>query len=180
MIVQYKFKKLIYGKNRIDFRNNKGRALAHRGGGYKRNYRIVDFKRNVINVYGIVLSLEKDPNRTAMIALVSYSNGIICYILAPMGIKPGSLVYSGVDAMFTPGSVFPLRDIPVGMEVHNVELSTNQGGIIARAAGTFCKVLRKVDNFVILQLSSGEQRAFLGCNLATIGRVSNWQHNLKN
>lgn len=180
MSIQYKFKKLIYGKNRIDFRNNKGRALAHRGGGYKRNYRIIDFKRYIINVYGVVLSLEKDPNRTAMIALVSYSNGVICYILAPMGIKPGSLIYSGVNALFTPGAVFPLTDIPVGTEIHNVEISQNQGGKVARAAGTFCKVLRKVGNYVILLLSSGEQRAFLGGNLATIGRVSNWQHNLKN
>lgn len=173
MLVQYRFKKLMYGKRRIDFRTNKGHALAHRGGGHKRLYRVVDFQRKLINVYAIVLSLEYDPNRTALIALVSYSNGILSYILAPMGITPGSIIYSGVNASVTPGSVFPLQALPVGTEVHNVELYSNKGGVIARAAGTFCKVLRHVDGFTVLQLCSGEERAFPATNLATVGRVSN-------
>ena len=172
-MLNYRFKKLVYGKNRIDFRNNKGRVLAHRGGGHKRLYRIVDFKRKIINLYGLVISLEYDPNRTAFIALVCYSNGVFSYIIAPMGIIPGSIIYSGYGASFTPGSVFQLKDLSVGMEVHNVELQPNQGGKIARAAGTFCKVIRKLDGYVILQLSSGEERAINEHSLATIGRVSN-------
>lgn len=171
--LSYKFDKLTYGKSRIDFRNNKGRALAHRGGGHKRLYRVVDFKRQVINVPGIVINLEYDPNRTALLALVSYSNGIICYILAPFGITPGSIIQSGVGAPLTAGSAFPLKYIPVGYQVHNVELYKNKGGVLARAAGTFCKILRKLPGYVILQLASGEERALPEDNLATVGRVSN-------
>ncbi len=178
--MEYKFTKLSYGKKRIDFRNNKGHVLAHRGGGRKRLYRIVDFKRKIQNLYGLVLSIEYDPNRSSLIALVCFSNGILSYIIAPFGITPGSIIYSGINATFTPGSVFQLKELPVGMEVHNVELHKNKGGQVARAAGTFCKVLRHLGSFTILKLMSGEERAFLGTNVATIGRVSNWQHNLKN
>jgi large subunit ribosomal protein L2 len=175
MRLNYRFKKLMYGKNRIDFRTNKGLALGHRGGAHKRAYRIIDFKRKLINLYSIVLSIEYDPSRTAFIALVCYSNGVVSYILAPFGVIPGTIIYSGVNASLLPGSVFPLKSIPVGTLVHNVELIPNKGGTVARAAGTYCKILRKVDGnkYVIIQLCSGEERAFMGDCLSTIGRVAN-------
>lgn len=170
--------KLIYGKSNIDFKNNKGRLLGHRGGGHKKKYRIIDFARKQWNCSAIVHRLDYDPNRTSLIALLSYSNGTASYILAPYGLKPGDIIYSGFNANFSLGNVFYLWQIPLTTLIHNIELYPGKGGQIARAAGSFAKIIRKDSKYAVLLLKSGEERIFdLNC-LATIGRVSNAQHNL--
>ncbi|MGR6431125.1 50S ribosomal protein L2 [Rhizobium sp. PAMB 3182] len=159
-------------------RNNAGRVTArYKGGGHKRTYRIIDFKRRKFEVEGTVERLEYDPNRTAFIALVSYADGEQAYILAPQRLAAGDKVISsekGADVK--PGNTMPLQSIPVGSIVHNVEMKPGKGGQIARSAGTYVQLVGRDQGMAILRLNSGEQRLVPGSCLATIGAVSNPDH----
>jgi large subunit ribosomal protein L2 len=158
-------------------RNNQGVVtMRHQGGGHKRRYRIIDFKRDKFGVPGRIVSVEYDPNRSARIALVVYHDGEKRYILAPSGIKVGDQVMSGPGADIRPGNALPIRNIPLGTTVHNVELYPGRGGQLARSAGNAAQVLAKDGNTAQLRLPSGEVRYIdLNC-LATIGQVSNSDH----
>ena len=162
-------------------RNNQGRITTrHQAGGHKQQYRIIDFKRQKDGIRGIVKTIEYDPNRSANISLVQYEDGVKTYILAPKGIKVGQEVMSGVDADITVGNALPLINIPVGTTVHNVELKPGKGGQLARSAGTSAQVLGKEGKYVLVRLSSGENRLILATCRATIGTVGNEQHELIN
>ena len=153
-------------------RNNDGKiTVRHRGGGHKRNYRVIDFKRNKDGVLGIVKTIEYDPNRSANIALVQYTDGIKTYIIAPKGIEVGQHLYSGEEADIKIGNALPLANIPVGTVIHNIELKPGKGGQLVRSAGT---------NAQVLGLNSGEVRMILSTCRATIGSVGNEQHELIN
>jgi len=155
-------------------RNNQGRiTVRHRGGGVKRKYRIIDFKRNKLDVPGKVTSIEYDPNRTANIALISYKDGEKSYILAPNGLKVGDKVVSGDNADVKVGNTLPLSNIPMGTVVHNVEMRPGKGGQIARSAGSSVQILGREGKYVLLRLKSGETRKILGTCKATIGEVGN-------
>lgn len=158
-------------------RNNQGVVtMRHQGGGHKRRYRIIDFKRDKFGVPGRIASVEYDPNRSARIALVVYSDGEKRYILAPSGIKVGDQVMSGPGADIRPGNALPIRNIPLGTTVHNVELYPGRGGQLARSAGNAAQVLAKEGSMAQLRLPSGEVRYVdMNC-LATIGQVSNADH----
>jgi large subunit ribosomal protein L2 len=158
-------------------RNNQGVVTTrHQGGGHKRRYRIIDFKRDKFNVPGKISSIEYDPNRSARIALVVYNDGEKRYILAPNGIKVGDTVMSGATADIRPGNTLPIRNIPLGTTVHNVELYPGRGGQLARSAGNAAQVLAKEGAMAQLRLPSGEVRYVdMNC-LATIGQVSNTDH----
>ncbi|GIW47358.1 MAG: 50S ribosomal protein L2 [Deltaproteobacteria bacterium] len=163
-------------------RNSDGRiTVRHRGGGHKRLYRIIDFKRDKFDVPAKVVSIEYDPNRSARIALLSYADGEKRYILAPEGLNVGDTVISsltGENVDITVGNALPLRHIPVGTSVHNVELKPRGGGKIARAAGAFAQIVAKEGDYAQLKLGSGEIRlVHLDC-MATIGRVGNVEHEL--
>ncbi|MDX9859413.1 MAG: 50S ribosomal protein L2 [Rhodospirillales bacterium] len=162
-------------------RNNMGRITARRrGGGHKRRYRIVDFKRNKLNVVATVERLEYDPNRTAFIALIRYEDGELDYILAPQRLKAGDTVVSGNDVDIRPGNAMPLQNIPVGTIIHNVEMKPGKGGQIARSAGTYVQLIGKDRGYAQLRLSSGELRLVRAECMATIGAVSNAdQQNIK-
>ncbi|MDN6470455.1 MAG: 50S ribosomal protein L2 [Tetragenococcus koreensis] len=160
-------------------RNNNGRiTVRHQGGGHKRQYRLVDFKRNKDNVVATVKTIEYDPNRSANIALIHYEDGVKSYILAPKGLKVGTTVVSGSDADVKVGNSLPLEDIPVGTTVHNVELKPGKGGQLIRSAGTNGQVLGKEGKYVLVRLNSGEVRMILATCRATIGSVGNEQHEL--
>ncbi len=155
-------------------RNNQGKiTVRHQGGGVKRKYRIIDFKRNKLSVPGKVASIEYDPNRTANIALINYVDGEKRYILAPKGLKVGDMIEAGEKADIKIGNALPLMLIPVGTMVHNIELRPGKGGEIARSAGSSAQILGREGNYVMLRLSSGEQRKVLGTCTATIGEVGN-------
>ena len=155
-------------------RNNQGKiTVRHQGGGVKRKYRIIDFKRNKKCVPGKVASIEYDPNRTANIALINYVDGEKRYILAPKGLKVGDMIEAGDNADIKVGNALPLSLIPVGTMVHNIELRPGKGGELARSAGSSAQILGREDNYVMLRLSSGEQRKVLGTCMATIGEVGN-------
>ncbi|QIA28048.1 50S ribosomal protein L2 [Thermaerobacter sp. PB12/4term] len=158
-------------------RNAQGRiTVRHRGGGHKRLYRIIDFKRDKDGVPARVASIEYDPNRTAFIALLHYADGEKRYILAPVGLKVGDTVMSGPDADIRPGNALPLRNIPVGTTIHNVELKPGKGGQLARAAGAEVQLAAKEGDYAHLRLPSGEVRLVrLECK-ATIGQVGNLDH----
>lgn len=162
-------------------RNNMGRVTARRrGGGHKRRYRIVDFKRNKVNVVATVERLEYDPNRTAFIALIRYEDGELAYILAPQRLKAGDTVVSGNDVDIRPGNALPLQNIPVGTIIHNVEMKPGKGGQIARSAGTYVQLVGKDRGYAQLRLASGELRLVRAECMATIGAVSNAdQQNIK-
>ena len=162
-------------------RNNMGRVTARRrGGGHKRRYRIVDFKRNKLNVVATVERLEYDPNRTAFIALIRYEDGELAYILAPQRLKAGDTVVSGTDVDIRPGNAMPLQNIPVGTIIHNVEMKAGKGGQIARSAGTYVQLVGKDRGYAQLRLASGELRLVRAECMATIGAVSNAdQQNIK-
>ncbi len=161
-------------------RNNQGRITTrHRGGGHKKLYRIIDFKRNKDGVPGRVERLEYDPNRSAHIALVLYADGERRYILAPKGVKVGDPIQSGLDAPIKPGNALPLRNIPVGTLVHNVEMRPGKGGQIARSAGTSAQLIAKEGPHAMLRLRSGEIRKVPADCRATIGEVGNAEHNLR-
>ncbi|MGB3161459.1 50S ribosomal protein L2 [Carnobacterium sp.] len=162
-------------------RNNDGKiTVRHRGGGHKRNYRVIDFKRNKDGVMGIVKTIEYDPNRSANIALVQYTDGIKTYIIAPKGIEVGQHLYSGEEADIKIGNALPLANIPVGTVIHNIELKPGKGGQLVRSAGTNAQVLGKEGKYVLVRLNSGEVRMILATCRATIGSVGNEQHELIN
>ena len=155
-------------------RNNQGKiTVRHQGGGVKKKYRIIDFKRNKINVPGTVASIEYDPNRTANIALINYSDGEKRYIIAPKGLKVGMEVMSGEGADIKVGNALPIMSIPVGTTIHNIELRPGKGGELARSAGSSAQILGREGKYVMIRLTSGEQRLVLGTCMATIGEVGN-------
>ena len=160
-------------------RNNQGRiTVRHRGGGAKRKYRIIDFKRNKDNVIGTVASIEYDPNRTANIALINYADGEKRYIIAPKGLKVGMQIESGENADIKVGNNLPLNKIPEGTMVHNVELKAGKGGQLARSAGSSVQILGFEGKYALLRLTSGEVRKVIATNRATIGEVGNEDHEL--
>ena len=160
-------------------RNSYGHiTVRHRGGGVKRQYRIVDFKRIKDNVPATVKAIEYDPNRTANIALLGYADGTKSYILAPKGLKVGMTVQSGPDADIKVGNALPLKNIPVGTVIHNIELKPGKGGQLARSAGASAQLLGKEEKYVLVRLSSGEVRMVLATCRATIGTVGNDEHAL--
>ena len=155
-------------------RNNQGRiTVRHQGGGVKRKYRVIDFKRNKFDIEGRVASIEYDPNRSANIALINYIDGEKRYIIAPKGLKVSDKVMSGTNADIKVGNALPLMNIPVGTVVHNIELKKGKGGQIARSAGQSAQILGREDKYVTIRLSSGEIRKVFGECMATIGEVGN-------
>jgi large subunit ribosomal protein L2 len=159
-------------------RNNYGRITARfQGGGHKRSYRLIDFKRRKFDVSGVVERLEYDPNRTAFIALVRYDDGELSYILAPQRLAAGDRVVSSANgADVKPGNAMPLATMPVGTIVHNVELKPGKGGQIARSAGSYAQLVGRDQGMAIMRLNSGEQRLVAGACMATVGAVSNPDH----
>ena len=167
-------KALTEGLTKSGGRNNTGRITARRiGGGHKRVYRLVDFKRRKFDVPAVVERLEYDPNRTAFIALIKYQDGTLSYILAPQRLKVGDTVVSGEKVDVKPGNAMPLRNIPVGSIVHNVELKAGKGGQVARSAGTYLQLVGRDGGYAQLKLPSGELRVVRGECMATLGAVSN-------
>ena len=172
-------KSLLVTLNKKGGRNNQGRiTVRHRGGGAKRKYRIIDFKRNKDGVKGTVVSIEYDPNRTSNIALISYADGEKRYIIAPKGLQVGMEIESGEHADIKVGNNLPLANIPEGTMVHNVELQPGKGGQMARSAGSSVQVLGFEGKYALLRLTSGEVRKVLATNRATIGEVGNEDHEL--
>ena len=155
-------------------RNNQGKiTVRHQGGGAKRKYRIIDFKRNKLNVPGTVASIEYDPNRTANIALINYADGEKRYIIAPKGLTVGMTIVAGADTDIKVGNALPIINIPVGTMIHNIELRPGKGGELARSAGASAQILGREGNYVMVRLSSGEQRKVLESCMATVGVVGN-------
>jgi large subunit ribosomal protein L2 len=170
-------KSLTEGKASNGGRNNLGRiTVRFRGGGHKKSYRLVDFKRRKLDVPATVERIEYDPNRSAFIALIKYNDGELSYILAPQRLAIGDTVISGRVADVKPGNAMPLASIPVGTIVHNVELKIGKGGQIARSAGSYAQIVGRDQGYVSLRLGSGEQRLVNGQCFATVGSVSNPDH----
>ncbi|WP_046176551.1 50S ribosomal protein L2 [Domibacillus indicus] len=162
-------------------RNNQGKiTVRHKGGGHKRQYRIIDFKRDKDGIPGRVATIEYDPNRSANIALVHYADGEKRYILAPKNIQVGTEIMAGPEADIKVGNALPLVNIPVGTVIHNIELKPGKGGQLVRSAGTSAQVLGKEGKYVLVRLNSGEVRMILATCRATIGQVGNEQHELVN
>ena len=162
-------------------RNNQGKiTVRHHGGGSRRKYRIIDFKRNKVDVPATVKSIEYDPNRTANIALISYADGEKAYILAPSGLKVGDVLMNGENADVKVGNCLPLSAIPVGTEIHNIELYPEKGGQLVRAAGNVAQLMAKEGKYATLRLPSGEMRMVPIVCRATIGTVGNIEHGLVN
>jgi large subunit ribosomal protein L2 len=167
-------KALLEAIHRTGGRGNTGRITSrHRGGGHKRMYRIVDFKRNKFNVPGTVAAIEYDPNRNARLALIHYVDGDKRYMLAPGGLEVGATVTSGPESEIVPGNALPLRNMPLGTFVHNVELRPGHGGKMARSAGNACQVMAKEGDYCTIKLPSGETRKVLLDCYATIGQMGN-------
>ena len=174
------FGALVEKKGKSGGRNNNGRITTrHVGGGHKHHYRLIDFKRNKDGVQGVVERLEYDPNRSANIAPVKYSDGERRYIMAPKGLVAGDAVVSGEDAPIKVGSAMSLRNIPVGSVIHNIELKPGKGGQIARSAGTSAQLVARDGAYSTLRLRSGEMRKVLSDCRATIGEVGNSEHGLR-
>jgi large subunit ribosomal protein L2 len=160
-------------------RNNQGKlTVRHQGGGHKRQYRVIDFKRDKDGIPGRVATVEYDPNRSANIALINYADGEKRYILAPKGIQVGQEIFSGEDADIKTGNALPLMSIPVGTVIHNIELKPGRGGQLARSAGAEAQILGREEKYVLVRLSSGEVRLVLGTCRATVGQVGNVEHEL--
>jgi large subunit ribosomal protein L2 len=158
-------------------RSNQGRiSVRHRGGGAKRMLRLIDFKRDKIGIPGTVAAIEYDPNRSAHIALIQYSDDEKRYILAPLGLKVGDTIASGPDAEVKPGNALPLKAIPTGNFIHNVELHRGRGGQIVRSAGAAAQLMAKEDRYVLVRLPSGELRRIHGECVATVGQIGNIDH----
>ena len=174
-------KSLVVSLSKNSGRNNQGKiTVRHRGGGNRRKYRLVDFKRKKDGIAAKVIGIEYDPNRTANIALICYAEGEKAYILAPAGLKVGMKVMSGAEAEVRPGNCLPLSAIPVGTMVHNIELYPGKGGQLVRSAGNGAQVMAKEGKYATLRLPSGEMRMVpINCR-ATIGVVGNGEHNLIN
>ncbi len=171
---------LVAKKAKTGGRNNKGRITTrHRGGGHKQRYRVIDFKRDKDNIPGRVERLEYDPNRSAHIALVLYADGERRYIVAPKNVKAGAEIVSGSDSPIKPGNCLPLRNIPVGTLVHCVEMKPGKGAQIARSAGTSVQLVAREGQYATLRLRSGEMRKVHTECKATVGEVSNSEHNLR-
>jgi len=162
-------------------RNNQGKTtVRHQGGGAKRKYRVIDFKRNKDGIPGRVATIEYDPNRTSFIALINYADGEKRYILAPVGLKVGDVIHSGTDVDIKVGNAAPLANLPVGTVVHNIELKPGKGGQLARAAGAEAQLLAKESDYCHIRLASGEVRLIRSECRATIGQVGNLDHELVN
>ena len=167
-------KALTKGLTKSGGRNNRGRITARRrGGGHKRRYRIIDFKRKKFDVVATVERLEYDPNRSAHIALIKYEDGEQAYILAPQRVGPGDTVVAGEKVDVQPGNAMPMRNIPVGTVIHNIEMKVGKGGQIARSAGTYAQLVGKDSGYALLKLGSGERRMIRAECMATMGAVSN-------
>ena len=174
-------KSLLVKKSKTGGRNNQGKiTVRHIGGGVRRKYRLIDFKRNKDGIEGRVASIEYDPNRSANIALINYADGEKRYIIAPLNLKVGDKIESGVGADIKIGNTLPLENIPVGTTVHNVELNPGAGAKMARSAGSSVQILGKEGKYVIIRLKSGETRKVLGTCRATIGEVGNTDYELVN
>ena len=172
-------KSLVVSMKKISGRNNQGKiTVRHHGGGEKRKYRIIDFKRNKFDIPGRVASIEYDPNRTANIALINYRDGEKRYIIAPKNLEVGMDIISGENVDIKVGNALPLINIPVGTVIHNIELRPKKGAELARSAGASAQILGREGNYVMIRLSSGEQRKVLGTCFATIGEVGNADHEL--
>ncbi len=167
-------KALLEPKHKTGGRGNTGRINSrHRGGGHKQMYRVVDFKRNKLVVPGKVAAIEYDPNRNARLALIHYVDGDKRYILAPDGVEVGAIITAGPDSEITPGNALPLRNMPLGTFVHNVELRAGRGGQLARSAGNSCQVMAKEGDYCTIKLPSGEMRKVRMECYATIGQIGN-------
>ena len=174
-------KSLVESIKKNSGRNNTGRITSrHRGGGAKKIYRIIDFKRNKIGVVGKVAHIEYDPNRTANIALIQYEDGEKRYILHPVGLKVGDKIEAGEHVDIKVGNALKLRDIPVGTLIHNIEMKPEKGGQLARSAGSYAQLMGKEGKYAQLRLPSGEMRVVLLDCMATIGQVGNLDHELVN
>ena len=174
-------KSLLDSKSRKAGRNNQGKiTVRHRGGGAKKKYRIIDFKRNKEGIPAKVIGIEYDPNRTANIALICYADGEKAYILAPEGLKDGMTVMNGADAEIRVGNCLPLSEIPVGTQIHNIEMHPGKGGQLVRSAGNSAQLMAKEGKYATLRLPSGEMRMVPIVCRATIGVVGNGDHNLIN
>ena len=170
-------KTLTEGLSKTGGRNNLGRTTSpNRGGGHKRRYRLIDFKRTKADIFATVERIEYDPNRTAFIALIKYEDGELAYILAPQRLAVGDKVVSGKLVDVKPGNAMPLASIPVGTIVHNVELKPGKGGQVARSAGAYAQIVGRDQGYTTVRLQSGEQRRILGTCMASIGAVSNQDH----
>ncbi|MCC4243453.1 50S ribosomal protein L2 [Stappia indica] len=170
-------KTLTEGLSKTGGRNNMGRTTSpNRGGGHKRRYRLIDFKRTKADIFATVERIEYDPNRTAFIALIKYEDGELAYILAPQRLAVGDKVVSGKLVDVKPGNAMPLASIPVGTIVHNVELKPGKGGQVARSAGAYAQIVGRDQGYTTVRLQSGEQRRILGTCMASIGAVSNQDH----
>jgi len=167
-------KSLLEPISRTGGRNNQGKlTVRHIGGGAKRKYRVIDFKRNKDNIIGNVATIEYDPNRSANIALIFYADGEKRYIIAPKGLEVGNQIVSGEQVDIKTGNALPIMNIPVGTIIHNIELSPGRGGQVARSAGTSAQILGREDKYVLVRLQSSEVRKILGTCRATIGTVGN-------
>ncbi|MFC3209892.1 MULTISPECIES: 50S ribosomal protein L2 [Planomicrobium] len=174
-------KSLLQPTKRKGGRNNQGKiTVRHHGGGHKRQYRVIDFKRNKDGIPGRVATIEYDPNRSANIALIHYADGEKRYILAPKGVGVGTQIMSGPEADFKPGNAMALSGIPMGSTIHNIEMKPGAGGQLVRSAGTSAQILGKEGKYVTVRLQSGEVRMILATCRATIGAVGNEQHELIN
>jgi len=172
-------KPLLETLNNTGGRNNTGKmTMRYRGGGHKRRYRIIDFKRDKFNIEAAVLTVEYDPNRSARICLVQYADGEKRYILAPAGVSVGQKLLSGSEIAPEVGNCLPLKNIPLGTLVHNIEMTPGRGGQLARSAGSYAQLNARDGKFAILRMPSGETRMILSTCLATVGVVSNSEHNL--
>ncbi|MBF6597982.1 MAG: 50S ribosomal protein L2 [Fermentimonas sp.] len=173
-------KSLVVGKGVTGGRNNRGKmTVKNVGGGHKRRYRFIDFKRTKDGIPAVVKSIEYDPNRSARIALLYYADGVKTYILAPNGLKVGTTVMSGDKAAPEVGNALPLSVIPIGTIVHNIELRPGQGAKMARSAGTFAQLVSREEKYAIIKMPSGEVRKILSACKATIGSVGNSDHALE-
>ncbi len=174
------YKPLTEPQSKTGGRNNTGRITTrHRGGGHKQKYRIIDFKRRKDGIKAVVERIEYDPNRTARIALLKYADGERRYIIAPRHVAPGDELVSGISAPIRPGNCLPLRNIPVGSTIHNVELKPGKGAQMARSAGSSCQLVAREGAYATLRMRSGEMRRVLSECRATLGEVSNGEHNLR-
>ena len=173
-------KTLIEPKKKTAGRNVQGRrSMRYMGGGSKKHYRIIDFKRNKVNVEATVASIEYDPNRTAFIALLNYADNEKRYILAPKGLQVGTKIYSGENIAPEIGNALPLKNMPLGTVIHNIELQPNQGGKLVRSAGASAQLTNKESDYAVIKMPSGELRKILINCYATVGVVSNADHNLE-
>lgn len=171
------YKPLLDTKKRTSGRNNQGKmTVRHRGGGHKRHYRIIDFKRDKTGIPGKVATIEYDPNRSARIALINYADGEKRYIIAPAGLQVGQDILSGAEADILTGNALPIKNIPLGTQIHNIELKPGKGGQMARSAGSFAQLIAKEGGAAQLRLPSGEIRIVSVDCMATVGQVGNSEH----